>query len=326
MRFKQWTAHLRSASWARLLAVSALLAALLAALVYVVISYNYWHLSKAEWAQHVASGTAARCEAIGLACSEEFKAKQQALKDDVPMTGDSSRNSTPWQRDPVLDYLACTDRLEREAALRVDQWGREFRLCGISEPSKFAAALTSSDYINRVKPVGIALVTWGLLVAAIAMVRLFGAETNKGWRRLAFLSGGVGAVAGALYVAEEGMGDVEAVATTLATSVAAFAAILMGRLIYQWVTEGFKSSASSTPPESSLVPADSAKTESKAPMPVNRILGGMAVALFLLAAFVINPDAAIKTYISTLVQAIGLVVVWYGGKALLTAIRNRQNR
>ncbi len=71
---------------------------------------------------------------------------------------------------------------------------------------------------------------------------------------------------------------------------------------------------------------DDAPTAPAASLPLKKILGGVAVAIVLLVAFLINPDAAIETYVSSLVQVVGVCIIWFAGKAIVTAIRNRQGR
>jgi hypothetical protein len=243
MDVRQFGACVRHASWLKLLTSSALLAGLLTSVIHVTVAYADWRGAQIEWARYVTSGTAARCEAIARACDEESTAKAKSGKDDESLRADSRRDSFPREADPYAEFVdirRCTEQRERQEHLRGEQWGQQYANCGKSKPLQFSASLTSSDHINHGKAVEAALAIWGALMAGIVLFRLFGAETNLGWRRLAVLASAAGAGAGAFYAAEESMGDAQGISMTLAAAAAAFATVLIGRRLFLWVSEGFK--------------------------------------------------------------------------------------
>jgi hypothetical protein len=319
MLSRQRTTDIRTTSWTKFLSVSTLVAGVLAALIYCSLVYLEWNHSRVEWSQHVVSGNAARCEQIKVVCQEEAAARR---------TSDPKPDASPYGEIVRLLYDAesCRHRLERQAHLRLEQWGREIAACVKAEPRHFIEALSDSwSYArtNEVPPAGVALTFWLVLLSAIILVRLFLAEPHLGWRRLALLAGVIGTAAGAVYAIEERMRDAEVIVTVATATTVAFAAVLLGRRVCLWVLNGFNASVPATPYNSSGA-ADSASTVSGASLSIKKIMGGIAIAVFLVVAFVINPDAAIQTYIATLVQAIVIVLVWYVGKAVLVALRNRR--
>jgi hypothetical protein len=318
MLARQWIAYLRGTSLLRLLAWSALWSTLLATGIYIAFSYAQWSGAQSTWAEYVASGVATRCQAVERLCDEELAAQPKAETDAA------TRGSNPYFG--LAKRELCIQQREREQNLRHRQsewFGYESTSCGKSKPLEFSTALVSSDYISQGKPAGLAVLIWGALVAGIALVRLFGREPNLGWKRLAVLAAPVAGAAAWLYAADEGW-SVEPTAFAIATSSAAAAAlVLVGRALYTWVAQGFSSSANVEVMHPDGLGADKpASTKPRSDITKWAFITA-AGAVLMMVAFVVNPDAALRSYVSTGVQALGLVIAIYVGRWAVAAFKSR---
>jgi hypothetical protein len=319
MLVRQWIAYSRRTSLLAQLAWSALWATLLATGIYIALSYAQWSQAQSTWAEYVASGVAARCETVERLCDEELAARPKAETDAAPRESDRYL--------VIVKRKLCIQQKEREQNLRHRQsewFGNESTSCGKSKPIEFSTALVSSYFISQGKPAGIAVLIWGALVAGIALVRLFGLESNLGWKRLAALAAPVGGAAAWLYAFDEGWSVEPTAFAVAASSAAAAASVLVGRLLYRWVAQGFSLSANPETKQPDGAGADK-PASAKARSDITKwAFITAAVAMLMMVGFVVNPDAALRSYVATGVQALGLVIVVYVARSVVAAFKARR--
>jgi hypothetical protein len=218
--------------WRAFIGSSILLTAFISSLVIAAVSYYQWNLASSKYSIYISSAAPKICEQIAKTCQAAATIAPSAStpRGSSWLVNIDPKESALW--DGMFERIACKERLSKDQ--EVD--------CHIYNPGRFIDFYEESllDDLS----LKAATMAWLGVFVAFSLYRLYCSEANLGWRRVSLLTSFLVAIAGGAFSAALEHSFTESTMLVVAGSGLGFVVPLLGKRIFDWVKEGFRS----TPP------------------------------------------------------------------------------